>query len=103
MESYEDIIKRLWHAAEGGYVYGGINNDIIAILNYLSAETALLSEKDAEIVRLREALKFLEEASYQSHSGHWDSTMQHGAGCPECIRARELREKAKSALKGGKG
>jgi hypothetical protein len=38
--------------------------------------------------RLLEALKIMRESTYQSHSGHWDSTQQYGAGCPECIRAR---------------
>lgn len=26
------------------------------------------------------------------HSGHWDSTMQYGAGCLRCIEQRKLRE-----------
>lgn len=31
------------------------------------------------------------DASYQGHDSHWDKTMRGGAGCYECIRARELR------------
>jgi hypothetical protein len=35
------------------------------------------------------------DAAYQSHNGHWDMTGQGGRGCPECIRASELRNKAR--------
>ena len=52
----------------------------------------------AENQRLREAVDILRDASYQSHSGHWDATQQGGAGCPECIRARELRDKADAIM-----
>jgi len=54
---------------------------------------------DEKIEAMREAIAVLRQASSQSHSGHWDSTMQHGAGCPECIRARELRDKASAILR----
>lgn len=37
-------------------------------------------------------------ASYQGHSSHWDKTMMGGAGCPECIRARKLREEADALM-----
>lgn len=47
---------------------------------------------------LRQACEIYRDASYQSHTGHWDSTMQHGAGCPECIRARKLRAKADAIM-----
>ena len=40
-------------------------------------------------------------ATYQSHNGHWDRTMQGGTGCPECIRAREAREDCDAALREG--
>lgn len=65
------------------------------------AEILLLDhdkEQRAEIARLREALELYKNASYQSHNGHWDMTMQGGKGCPECIRARELRVKADEIL-----
>ena len=42
----------------------------------------------------RQAMAIYREASYQSHSGHWDATMRGGAGCPQCIRADELRGRA---------
>lgn len=61
---------------------------------WLAEMTAHDAEQRAEIARLWEALKIYREASFQSHNGHWDMTMQHGAGCLECIRARELRAKA---------
>ena len=41
------------------------------------------------------------QATYQSHNGHWDSTMQGGAGCRECIRAREARENCDAELRRG--
>lgn len=40
-------------------------------------------------------------ATFQSHSGHWDSTGQSGLGCPECIKAREAREHCDKALREG--
>jgi hypothetical protein len=45
---------------------------------------AQVSELELECERLLEALKIMRESTYQSHSGHWDSTQQYGAGCPEC-------------------
>lgn len=48
--------------------------------------------------RYKEACQLYREASIQSHNGHWDETMQHGAGCPECIRAGELRNRADKLL-----
>ncbi len=47
---------------------------------------------------LREACQIYREASQQGHSTHWDATMQHGRGCPECIRARELRAKGDAIM-----
>ena len=43
---------------------------------------------------LTKACRMYREATFQSHSGHWDKTMQHGLGCEECIRAHKLREQA---------
>ena len=40
------------------------------------------------------AANIYKNASYQGHSSHWDSTMQGGAGCPECKRAAKLRAQA---------
>lgn len=41
------------------------------------------------------------KATYQSHNGHWDSTGQSGAGCPECIRASEARQDCQNIIKEG--
>lgn len=48
-----------------------------------------------------DAYRIAYAATYQSHTGHWDSTGQHGRGCPECIRAREARENCDAALRDG--
>lgn len=47
---------------------------------------------------LYEACYLYERASYQLHSGHFDSTLCGGLGCPECIRAKELRNKADTII-----
>jgi len=54
----------------------------------------------ARVRQLEEALKLYREASFQSHSGHWDKTGGSGTGCPECIRANGLREQADALAKG---
>ena len=53
----------------------------------------------AENKKLRNQLKALHDATIVLRNGmgghnHWDSTMQHGAGCETCIRQREAREEA---------
>ena len=63
--------------------------------------TQLVEEQRQEIARLREALELYKRASYQSHSGHWDKTGGGGAGCPACLEARDLRNQAEQALRGG--
>lgn len=55
-------------------------------------------EYKAYIDDLFEAMTIFREASYQSHNGHWDKEGTHGVNCPECIRARALREKAEAIL-----
>lgn len=62
--------------------------------------------RDVERLKIRgaayeEAYRIAYQATYQSHSGHWDRTMRGGAGCPECIRAREARENCDKALHDG--
>lgn len=64
----------------------------------IAEQRAEIEQLEAKIARLREALELYKNASYQSHNGHWDMTMQGGVGCPECIRARELRVKADEIL-----
>ena len=61
----------------------------------------LVRERDAEIERLtRERLSLLAayvrafDGTYQSHTGHWDTTGQHGLGCPECKAAQDARREA---------
>ena len=55
-------------------------------------------EAAARVQALEQACALLRDASQQSHSAHFDRTMQGGIGCPECIRARQLREQANAAL-----
>jgi hypothetical protein len=64
------------------------------------------AQKDAQRLKIRseayeEAYRIAYQATYQSHNGHWDSTMQGGLGCRECIRAREARENCDRALREG--
>ncbi len=47
---------------------------------------------------LEAAIDKLRQASFQSHNGHFDMTRQGGRGCPECIRARKLRDQAEELL-----
>ena len=57
------------------------------------------SERDAAVlhdrtVALIEARGLLGEVVGEaSGHGHWDHTMQHGAGCPLCIRQREFYDR----------
>lgn len=67
-----------------------------------------ITELRAQIARLtirneayENAYRIAYQATFQSHTGHWDATGQHGAGCPECIRAREARENCDKALRDG--
>lgn len=62
----------------------------------LKAELEQVKQREAQ---LRKAIELYKDASYQGHSSHWDKTMGGGSGCPECIRARELRNQAEAALK----
>jgi hypothetical protein len=43
---------------------------------------------------LTEAFHVMRRATMQGHTAHWDPTGSYGAGCPECKRASDLREKA---------
>jgi len=68
-----------------------------AFENGMKRMRAVISERDAlraQVAVLREACQIYRKASQQGHAAHWDRTMQGGAGCLECIRALELREKA---------
>lgn len=50
---------------------------------------------ESQVIDLLEKACFLyKNASYQNHSGHWDPTGRLGGGCPECKRARILRDEA---------
>ena len=93
-------------------MFGQITAEIIRQLREAAAERkALLAEvealrADAERLRLRgeayeAAFNIAYRATYQSHNGHWDRTMQGGAGCPECIKAREARAECDTVLREG--
>lgn len=76
-----------------------------AELDRLQARVAEL-EVDAERLRIRgetyeRAYGIAYRATYQSHNGHWDSTMRGGLGCRECISAREARENCEAVLREG--
>lgn len=70
---------------------------LVVALKRLLGRTLATNEKRL-LENYKQAYLIMREATYQSHNGHWDSTMQHGAGCPECIRARGLRAKADKIL-----
>jgi len=53
-----------------------------------------MSIENQTIESLKKAYKTLREASFQSHDGHWDPEGTHGQNCPECIRARKIRQEA---------
>lgn len=81
---------------------------IVESVNGYAALRAECDELAAQIERLtirgaayEEAYGIAYQATFQSHTGHWDKTGQHGAGCPECIRAHEARENCDKALRDG--
>lgn len=80
---YQEAEEKYQQIYEGGCLHDSLVD-----------QACTIEQQAQEIARLREALEIYREASFQSHNGHWDMTMQHGAGCPECIRVRELRAKA---------
>jgi len=51
-----------------------------------------------EVRQYKEAYKIAYEATFQGHLAHWDTKGTHGANCPECIAAREAREKCEKIL-----
>lgn len=57
-----------------------------------------LTASQSRCTQVEEAMKLYKDASYQSHNGHWDTTGGGGSGCPQCIRAHELRDKAELVL-----
>lgn len=74
----------------------------------VESQAAEIAKLTAENARLRirgsayeAAFGIAYQATYQSHNGHWDSTMRGGAGCRECIRAREARENCDAELRRG--
>jgi len=93
---------RFWHETVDA-IMAAVEEDRAATFATAYGENLGLKERaekaEAREAALREALALafakMTEASYQGHSSHWDSTMQHGAGCPECIRASRLRDEAK--------
>ena len=74
----------------------------IVELERLNAELQnSLSRMTIRAAAYEEAYGIAYKATYQSHNGHWDSTMRGGLGCRECIRAREARENCDAALRSG--
>ncbi len=57
----------------------------------------------ANLEKLAEAFGIMTSASIQSHNSHWDSEGNFGRTCPECIRARELRDSARKLWAEGVG
>ena len=63
---------------------------------------AYVLQRNAELVaeneRLKQAAALFREASFQSHSSHWDSHGTNGANCPACSKASSLRRQADDLL-----
>lgn len=106
----QNLMRRLEEGIPSEYGYtAGRFAELQAELAALRASAASVqADQRAELDRLRircaayeEAYGIAYKATYQSHNGHWDSTMRGGAGCPECIRAREARENCDVALRNG--
>lgn len=62
-----------------------------------------LHEIEQERRELIRALVWMERATCQGHSAHWDPTGGAGAGCPVCKRADEQRGRAESIIKRATG
>ena len=60
-----------------------------------------LAAREAQVTKITKANALLREASFQSHSGHWDNTGGSGSGCSECIRSYELMNEAEALTKAG--
>jgi len=103
METWQDL-----EVADDGDWIKSADYDLLATEN--AALRKRLTEAKREAARLKihaetyiEAFGIALRATYQSHSGHWDSKGTHGANCPECIRAQEARENCNAAIKRGLG
>lgn len=66
-------------------------------------------ERDSLTTANARQVKLLKEATstLAEHMGHWDKTGKRGAGCPVCIKQRELSQRIEKALaaqqEGGEG
>lgn len=58
----------------------------------------MLGEYDPE--RLRNVLRLVLEQGRLADHSHWDNTLQYGAGCPLCIKQREVYEAVRITLEG---
>lgn len=90
-------------------------DDNAALLGLMALDKKRIAELETELAEARkeaarlkarsiayeDAYRVAYLATYQSHNGHWDATMQGGRGCPECIRAREARENCDAILREG--
>jgi hypothetical protein len=102
-----DGVERGGLLIEDGYTAEQMREYARAALRAPKVE-APTSELLAQIERLKirgeayeKAYGVAYRATYQSHNGHWDSTMQGGAGCRECIAAREARAECDVILRDG--
>lgn len=60
-----------------------------------------LDHKDREIGVLRRRLIAMRQlASWKGAHGHFDATMQHGAGCRQCIHDREMQRRINALARG---
>ena len=74
---------------------------IRALQSRLEAAEAQVERLTIRGTAYENAYRIAYQATYQSHNGHWDATMQGGKGCRECIRAQEARENCDKELRDG--
>lgn len=77
-----------WHGGDG---YAKLPDG-----SYLCSMNCELVEANEKIKKMRSVLKLVPQML--GHSSHWDATMQHGAGCPMCIRQHEILDEVNKAL-----
>ena len=99
--AYDALQAKLGEAERLKETFGHLSvSDLEAWGKEKARADALEQERD----RLKRANALLLDASLPNHTGHWDSRGTSGANCPECLRARELREQAAAlAATGGEG
>lgn len=86
------------HAFIIGFSLGGIVTGVILHTAWQAVFQRAARRRMELVMVLARALDDAISNLGGDHSGHWDSTMQRGLGCPVCIREREEKERLKEVL-----